>query len=344
MTGSTMTGPQKRQAIGAANIRRSLLIAVGTAIGFVAIFGIATFIIGFDAVLTQFRRLSFGAIATFFVIWVAAVSTRIWRWYMLSRRMGMNVPLGRIAAYYIAGFALTTTPGRVGEAFRLWLLARLHRVPYIKSMPVLIADRVSDLYCLLSLCLIGLVSFFDFGAQKFGALVIPALIVAVVLVALASRPRRLIRFVNWGYVALGKRGKRLFAGIRRTLRLLHTLFEFHTFWATFAVALIGWALEVLMLFLILRELGAELPFLMATFIVGASLLAGALPFLPGGLGGVELAMVALLVATGVSADQALTATVVFRAMTYWAAVICGVLTLPLVLNLVRRAPAPALAS
>jgi uncharacterized protein (TIRG00374 family) len=69
------------------------------------------------------------------------------------------------------------------------------------------------------------------------------------------------------------------------------------------------------------------------------LLAGALPFLPGGLGGVELAMVALLVATGVSAETALTATVVFRAMTYWAAVVCGVLALPAVLNLVRRAPA-----
>lgn len=337
MTTEAMTNT-KRQVIGAANIRRSLLIAVATAIGFVAVFGIATFIIGFEAVVTQFKRLSAGAIATFFVIWVAAVSTRIWRWYMLSQRMDMRVPIGRIAAYYVAGFALTTTPGRVGEAFRLWLLARLHKVPYIKSMPVLIADRVSDLYCLLSLCLIGLVSFFDFGAEKFGALVIPALIVAVVLVAVASRPRRLIRFVNWGYVLLGHRGKRLFAGIRRTLKLLHTLFEFRTFWATFAVALIGWTLEVLMLFLILRELGAAVPFLMAAFIVGASLLAGALPFLPGGLGGVELAMGALLVATGVSADQALTATIVFRAMTYWAAVVCGVLALPPVLNLVRRAP------
>ncbi len=279
-----MTAPKKRPVIGAANIRRSLLIAIGTAVGFVAIFGIATFIIGFDAVLTQFKRLSIGAIATFFVIWAGAVSTRIWRWYMLSRRMGLTVPLGRIAAYYIAGFALTTTPGRVGEAFRLWLLARLHKVPYIKSMPVLIADRVSDLYCLLSLCLIGLVSFFDFGAEKFGALVIPALIVAVVLVALASRPRRLIPMVNWGYALLGKRGPRLFAGIRRTLRLLHTLFEFHTFWTTFAVALIGWTLEVLMLFLILRELGAEVPFLMATFIVGASL-AGGRASLPAGRAG-----------------------------------------------------------
>lgn len=338
-----MTAPASRAArapaIGAANIRRSLLIAVGTAIGFVAVAGIATFVVGVEGVLEQFRRLSASAVLTFFAIWVVAVSTRIWRWYILSQRVHMNVPLKRIAAYYVAGFALTTTPGRVGEAFRLWLLARLHKVAYTKSTPVLIADRVSDLYCLLTLCLIGLVSFFSFGAEKFGALVIPALVVAAILLAVASQPRRLIVFVNWGYAALGHRAKRVFAGIRKTLRQLQTLFEFRTFWATFGVALAGWLLEVLMLFLILRELGADVPFLMATFIVGASLLAGALPFLPGGLGGVELAMVALLVATGVSAETALTATVVFRAMTYWAAVICGVLALGPVLSLVRRAPA-----
>ena len=38
--------------------------------------------------------------------------------------MSVSIPFSRNTLYYIAGFAFTVTPGKVGEVVRLWLLRR----------------------------------------------------------------------------------------------------------------------------------------------------------------------------------------------------------------------------
>ena len=38
---------------------------------------------------------------------------RVLRWHRLATRIGVGVPLSRTMLYYIAGFSMTATPGRV---------------------------------------------------------------------------------------------------------------------------------------------------------------------------------------------------------------------------------------
>ena len=66
----------------------------------------------------------------------------------------------------------------------------------------------------------------------------------------------------------------------------------------------------------------------AVFVYAIAMLAGALSFMPGGLGGAEAAMVALLVWGGASSPEAVAATVLIRLATLWFAVVLGVLFLP----------------
>jgi uncharacterized protein (TIRG00374 family) len=77
----------------------------------------------------------------------------------------------------------------------------------------------------------------------------------------------------------------------------------------------------------LHAMGALLPVGHSLFAFSASLVAGAASFMPGGLGGAEGAMVALLRADGVPRADAVSATVMIRLATLWFAVVLGLLAL-----------------
>src|SRR5277367_6103342 len=60
------------------------------------------------------------------------------RWLLFSRALGLRVPVRRNALYYVAGFSMTTTPGKLGEALRLWLLNRFHGCRYDRTAALLV--------------------------------------------------------------------------------------------------------------------------------------------------------------------------------------------------------------
>jgi uncharacterized protein (TIRG00374 family) len=72
------------------------------------------------------------------------------------------------------------------------------------------------------------------------------------------------------------------------------------------------------------------------FIFGFSMLVGALPLFPGGIGGAEGTMIGLFALMGVPLGTAIAATAVIRMLTLGFAVVLGFLALPLVAS--ARAP------
>jgi uncharacterized protein (TIRG00374 family) len=99
---------------------------------------------------------------------------------------------------------------------------------------------------------------------------------------------------------------------------------------TTALSVASWFLECLAFWVVVRGLpGARLALPTATFIYSAMTVAGALSFLPGGLGVTEAGMLALLgtFATGVGRGGAAAATFVTRACTLWFAVAIGLVAL-----------------
>jgi glycosyltransferase 2 family protein len=85
----------------------------------------------------------------------------------------------------------------------------------------------------------------------------------------------------------------------------------------------GWLLSSVSLWLSLYALGHPVSFAAVLFVVPIGSIAGVAP-LPGGLGGVEAALVILLVPiTGVTAATAGAAAVIYRGATYWLPVMFG---------------------
>jgi uncharacterized protein (TIRG00374 family) len=117
--------------------------------------------------------------------------------------------------------------------------------------------------------------------------------------------------------AIERRIERFFAAIERVTgdrRALATALAFST---------LGWVCIAGSLWLSLFALGYTVPFAAAVVVVPVGAIAGITP-LPGGLGGVEAVLVALLVpTTGVSVATATAAVVLHRTATYWLPTLVG---------------------
>src|SRR5262249_55904784 len=138
---------------------------------------------------------------------------RAWRWQLFSNGLDMRLPFWRNLLYFVAGFALTATPGKVGEGLRMWLLERCHGYAYERSAALFIGDRLSDMAAIVLLCLAGVGAVTAYAeltvvtAVIFGAACIPLM-----------RPTLLLGLTNLAFGLAGRRAPRLFARVRAAIR------------------------------------------------------------------------------------------------------------------------------
>jgi hypothetical protein len=130
---------------------------------------------------------------------------------------------------------MTTTPAKLGEALRCWLIERCHRYGYHRVAPLFIGDRLSDVSALGILCVVGLTAFSHY---RWTALLIVAGF--AVFTILFVWPRWLISIVGATYEFSGRRRPRLFAQARRALRLTASLFSWRVLVTTLLLGMVGW--------------------------------------------------------------------------------------------------------
>lgn len=311
-------------------LKQAETVAVVTAALFAAGAALAGILLGMGEFLALLGRLSPWLIGGMLALSLVNYALRAWRWHLFGRKLGVELPFGRTLLYYTAGFALTTTPGKLGELLRLWLLERGHGHPYQRTTPLFIGDRVGDANAILLLCLAGLGAFGGHVWMMAGAL---GLVGAGTLLLL--KPRLLARPLLLAYGAVG-RWPRLFAGVRTSLRHTARFFTPRLYLAVLLLGTAGWLAECLAFHALLEALGAVVTFQQAVFVFAFSMLVGAASMLPGGLGSTEAVMVGLLAAIGVEIPTAVAAAVVIRATTLWFAVGLGLAALPVALGRARR--------
>jgi len=257
---------------------------------------------------------------------------RFVRWELYLRHQGVRVPRGTSALVFGAGLSLSITPGKVGELVKSFLLRELCGAPATRTAPIVIAERITDLTALLALAVIGVAAYGMHATivAVAGGLVAGGLVLlawpraARALLALVTRPRRLQRF----RAPLGELYDGL-AGLCRP-RLLVT--------AT-ALAIPAWAAECVGFAAIVGGFpGAHVSLPLAMVIYASTTIAGALSFLPGGLGVTEGAMILLLVesAAGLSDAAAFDATLLTRLATLWFAVVLGLFCLAIARRKIAR--------
>ncbi|SEN79149.1 conserved hypothetical protein [Palleronia pelagia] len=244
------------------------------------------------------------------------------RWHLFARRLGLDTRFGQNLRHFLGGFAMSVTPGRVGELVRMRWIGRETGWPVERTAPLVLIDRASDLSAMGLLLALALT--FSTGVIV-GALPVAALAVAGAVIV--TRPALLARLAIWAYGATGVL-PRLFVRVRRAAQSLARFSHPATLIFASILGLIGWVAEGFSFWLLLGWMGADIDMWTAMAIFIFSTLAGGLTGAPGGIGGAEAAMIALLVARGVPLEVALPATAVIRVTTLWFAILIGLAVFP----------------
>lgn len=302
-------------------------------VGFAALVAAGSIYAGYDKVIGHIRSLPVSLILFMLAMSLVNYGLRVWRWHHMTLGIKAGVTLARNTLYYFSGFALTTTPGKAGEALRVWFLERAHGVPYERGAPMFISDRLADMVAYMFLTVIGSIAFIGTPYAPIG---IGFMVVGCGVLGLLAYPRLILFLINWGWGLIGRRLPRLIAKLRRTVRTMAGLMTFRTFGFAAFLGWIGWLAEVVAFHALLQALGADVSFLQAMFVFAFAVTAGALVLLPGGLGGTEGAMIALLTLIGVDFGIAVAATAVIRLTTLWFAMLLGVIPLIFTMRLMRR--------
>ena len=133
---------------------------------------------------------------------------RYLRWHWLLHRAGQGVGLASGLPAYVAGFAFTATPGKLGELLRIRYFG-WHGVSAARVTAAFVFERALDLICLLLLALPAAA-----GLPGFGIALVFVVAVIGLVGLLAWRPMLLSAVV----AALRRRGLRRLARAARVLR------------------------------------------------------------------------------------------------------------------------------
>lgn len=249
---------------------------------------------------------------------------RFAKWHLYVRRLELDVPLGESCNVFVAGMAMAVTPGKVGEVLKSFLLRESRGIPAATTAPIVVAERMTDLLGMVLIAAVGVVTF-DYGQTVLG---VTLLLLVVGIVVLNQRELVLSWLERSEDLPLVGRFR---PKLEEAYRSMHTLVDWPIFAGTTLLSALAWSMEGVALYWILMALGAEGVNLYAAFFVYAiSTIAGAISFLPGGLGVTEGGMIVLLkdvFGYFQNASPATLATYLIRFATLWFGVILGLFAL-----------------
>lgn len=242
------------------------------------------------------------------------------RWYFLLRCLGDKPRFYDGLICYWAGFALTTTPGKMGEAIRCLYFNSRHGVNNAHSFAALLVDRISDL---LPALLMSTAAFFYFPHLRWIGWLLLLLLLVILLVV--YKPGLLL--------VLAEKAQAIAPAI--LLPFLQAAPRFFDRTATLvtpgillpasALGLISWTAEAYGFSWLANLLGANADMMVLMGIFFVAMMAGVVT--PGGLGGTEAVMATLLMAVGVGASQAFVVALICRIATLWLSIVIGLLSM-----------------
>jgi uncharacterized protein (TIRG00374 family) len=243
---------------------------------------------------------------------------RIVRWQYYLRTLEHHVPAMRSTQYFLAGFAFTSTPAKAGEAVRS-LYLKGDGVGYTDSLAALFVERLTDLVAVVLLALMAAYSLADYRwlvllAAAITCSILPVIHSRLVLAQLDQYSQRM-------------RDGALRKGLRHIVNLIRSsakLLRSGPLYGGMILSLGAASAVSVMMYAALAMLGADISLPLAAGIYATGILAGALSFLPGGIGSAEAVMIGLLVLAGIDVTTATAATLACRIAALWYSIVIGI--------------------
>jgi uncharacterized protein (TIRG00374 family) len=252
---------------------------------------------------------------------------RFGKWHFYLHLIGAGeVGKGESFMIFFSGLSMVVTPGKVGEWLKSYLLQTARGIPFGRSAPIVVAERLTDGVAMLLLASGGIL------LTQLGWQVLVVVLLLAGLVVAGSQSRSLTGFV----LSVGERlplVSRRIHHLREFFDSALTLFRPRNLLLAIAVGFVSWGAESVAFYLILVGMGLEPSLLLlvqAAFILSVSTLVGSLFMVPGGLGLAEGGITGLSqLLLGMSAEAAVTSALLIRLSTLWFGVALGTIALML---------------
>ena len=243
------------------------------------------------------------------------------RWNLLLKNSNVHVPVKDNLKIYLSGFALSITPGKVGELIKSQLLKNKFGIPREKTAPIVLVEQLYNIIGIIGVSILGL-WYFEFGAH---IILIAASLLVIILILISSK--RLFE----KFLTLLSRIKFLSQYTSAFSNSYDVLRKSTRGWVVIyasALSIAFWLVESVIAYFVLLSFGVNhIEFLSVITTYTSSIILGVASFLPLGIGVVEGSLAGFFTLQGVDVSIALTLVIFIRIFTRWIAVSVGFIAL-----------------
>lgn len=239
------------------------------------------------------------------------------RWHLLLKNSNIIIPKKENFKIYMSGFAMSATPGKVGELIKTQMLHSKYGIPRKKTAPIIISEQFYNIFGILVVSILGLF-YFDFSIYVVfltGSILFCAFL-------LLSSEKLFGKFTT--LISKIKFLQKFVPSLSDSYLILQKSTRGKIFVTSSILSIIFWLLESLIAFLILFSFDVKIfEFLQIAATYTTSIIIGVASFLPMGIGVVEGSLVGFFSYQGVELSLALTLVIFIRIFTRWYGVITG---------------------
>ena len=245
------------------------------------------------------------------------------RWNLLLKNSNIHVPVKDNLKIYLSGFALSITPGKVGELIKSQLLKNKFGIPREKTAPIVLVEQLYNIIGIIGVSILGL-WYFEFGAH---IILIAASLLVIILILISSK-RLFEKFLTLlSRIKFLSQYTSAFSNSYDVLR--KSTRGWVVVYATI-LSIVFWLVEPVIAYFVLLSFGVNhIEFLSVITTYTSSIILGVASFLPLGIGVVEGSLAGFFTLQGVDVSVALTLVIFIRIFTRWIAVSVGFVSLKL---------------
>lgn len=280
----------------------------------VAIYVLLGIYADFSKLLNVVGKFQWTFLLAVFVLTVIGYLIRFLKWDFFLKKVGVRLKMQDNLFVFFSGMSMIVTPGKMGEVWKGWLIKDMTGEKLSKTVPVVVVDRVTDVFGLIILSSAGILYY------KNGLYAVLA--VAVIMVLLFASVRS--RIISEKIAVFFERRMGKYAENAKAMHMTFSnlMLPRDIIFMSF-IASVAWFFECLGLYVVVLGFGKHIDVLLSMFVFSFASLAGALSMVPGGLGIAEGTISGLLQFFGMDAALAVGVALIVRIGTLWFGAVLG---------------------
>ncbi len=253
----------------------------------------------------NFEKIKITDIILIIGLWSIATLVRTFRWHFFLKEIENKVPFRTNIIYYLSGFALALSPGRLGEIIRSPYLKKNYNISISKSASIVFVERFYDILGITIILIIGLI-FVEFDGT---IILVPIVLIIILLIIfknkfllskILERLSKIKRFNN-----IQSSYEESYSSINKLIKVKFIILGIVTSTATYFF-------QSLAVYFIILSLSGIISIEEIFVVYPTSMFAAAITLIPGGIGVFDGGMIGLLSLYGVNYEIAITTSIIIR--------------------------------